>query len=104
MLGSGAAFCQPVNRNPQRRGPARIRFERGQYVEKRSKGGDPMPGKRVTLADVARRAGLSPTAASMILNGRPDTRLSQEAHDRVNAAAAELGYRPNIAARGLSTG
>ncbi len=62
-----------------------------------------MAAKRVTLADVARRAGLSPTAASMILNGRPDTRLSQEAHDRVNAAAAELGYRPNVMARGLRT-
>jgi LacI family transcriptional regulator len=39
----------------------------------------------------------------MILNGRLDTRLSQDAHDRVNAAARELGYRPNIAARGLRT-
>ena len=62
-----------------------------------------MARKRVTLADVARAAGLSPTAASMILNGRPDTRLSQAAHDRVNAAAAQLGYRPNVAARGLRT-
>ncbi|MFX4292921.1 LacI family DNA-binding transcriptional regulator [Streptomyces bohaiensis] len=62
-----------------------------------------MPRKRVTLADVARRAGLSTTAASMILNGRPDTRLSKEAHERVHTAAAELGYRPNVAARGLRT-
>ncbi|MET0932278.1 MAG: LacI family DNA-binding transcriptional regulator [Mycetocola sp.] len=62
-----------------------------------------MAHKRVTLADVARLAGLSPTAASMILNGRPDTRLSQAAHDRVNAAAAQLGYRPNVAARSLRT-
>lgn len=62
-----------------------------------------MATKRVTLADVARLAGLSQTAASMILNGRPDTRLSQDAHDRVNAAAQQLGYRPNIAARGLRT-
>lgn len=59
--------------------------------------------RRVTLADVARHAGLSPTSASMILNGRPNTRLSQEAHDRVHAAARELGYRPNVAARGLRT-
>ena len=62
-----------------------------------------MLSKRVTLADVARKAGLSVSAASMILNGRPDTRLSQDAHDRVHAAAAELGYRPNVAARGLKT-
>jgi LacI family transcriptional regulator len=62
-----------------------------------------MAGKRVTLADVARLAGLSQSAASMILNGRPDTRLSQAAHDRVNAAAEQLGYRPNVAARALRT-
>jgi LacI family transcriptional regulator len=59
--------------------------------------------KRATLADVARLAGLSPTSASMILNGRPNTRLSQQAHDRVFAAAEALGYRPNVAARGLRT-
>ena len=62
-----------------------------------------MTKKRVTLADVARLAGLSSTAASMILTGRPDTRLSAEAHERVHAAAAQLGYRPNIAARALRT-
>ena len=62
-----------------------------------------MTTKRVTLADVARKAGLSPAAASMILNGRPDTRLSADAHERVHAAAAELGYRPNVAARSLRT-
>jgi len=62
-----------------------------------------MSSKRATLADVARPAGLSPPSASMILNGRPDTRLSQDAHDRVNAAAQALGYRPNVAARGLRT-
>lgn len=59
--------------------------------------------KRVTLADVARLAGLSTTAASMILTGRPDTRLSADAHAKVHAAAASLGYRPNAAARALRT-
>jgi len=62
-----------------------------------------MFAKRTTLADVARMAGLSPTAASLILNGKPDTRFSAEAHARVHAAAAELGYRPNIGARALRT-
>ncbi|MEP7239255.1 MAG: LacI family DNA-binding transcriptional regulator [Devosia sp.] len=59
--------------------------------------------KRATLADVARLAGLSRTAASMILTGKPDTRLSAEAHARVMAAADQLGYRPNMAARSLRT-
>lgn len=62
-----------------------------------------MGEKRVTLADVARRAGLSTAAASMILTGRTDTRLSAEAHSKVHTAAAELGYRPNLAARALRT-
>ncbi len=62
-----------------------------------------MSRRRATLADVARLAGLSKTAASMVLNGREGTRLSAEAHRRVFAAAAELGYRPNVAARSLRT-
>ncbi|NMA98619.1 MAG: substrate-binding domain-containing protein [Phyllobacteriaceae bacterium] len=62
-----------------------------------------MAKKRVTLADVAKLAGLSTTAASMILTGRPDTRLSAEAHAKVHEAASQLGYRPNVAARALRT-
>ncbi|MGX9901452.1 LacI family DNA-binding transcriptional regulator [Arthrobacter sp. SA17] len=62
-----------------------------------------MVRSRVTLADVAHRAGLSSAAASLILNDRPDTRLSTDARERVLAAAKELGYRPNVAARGLRT-
>ncbi|KKB08604.1 LacI family DNA-binding transcriptional regulator [Devosia chinhatensis] len=62
-----------------------------------------MAKKRVTLADVAKLAGLSTAAASMILTGRPDTRLSADAHAKVHAAATSLGYRPNVAARALRT-
>lgn len=62
-----------------------------------------MGDNRVTLADVARLAGLSKSAVSMVLNGREGTRLSPEAHKRVLAAAEELGYRPNPAARSLRT-
>ena len=39
----------------------------------------------------------------MILTGRPDTRLSAEAHAKVMAAAQQVGYRPNVAARSLRT-
>lgn len=64
-----------------------------------------MGKKRVTLADVARHAGLSPTAVSLILNGRPSstTRLSEDATRRARESAAELGYRPNAVARSLVT-
>lgn len=60
--------------------------------------------KRVTLADVAERAGVSRTAVSLILNDRPGTRLSAEAAERVRTAAAELNYRPNLAAQSLRIG
>jgi LacI family transcriptional regulator len=58
---------------------------------------------RVTMADVAERAGVSPTAVSLVMNDRTGTRISAEAVARVRAAAAELGYRPNLTARTLST-
>ncbi|WP_078714312.1 LacI family DNA-binding transcriptional regulator [Agreia bicolorata] len=62
-----------------------------------------MASKRATLADVARLAGTSPTTASLILNGKPDTRFSADAHRRVHDAVAQLGYRPNMGARALRT-
>lgn len=58
---------------------------------------------RTTIADVARKAGVSSATVSMILSGRPDTRFSQETHRKVHEAAAELSYRPNIAAQSLRT-
>jgi LacI family transcriptional regulator len=60
--------------------------------------------KRVTLADVARKAGVSQTAASFVLSGRKDMRISVHAEERVLRAAAETGYRPNILSQSLRTG
>ena len=55
--------------------------------------------RRVTIADVARRAGVSTGTVSHVLNGtaavRPDTR------ERVEAAIHELSFRPNALARSL---
>lgn len=59
---------------------------------------------RPTLADVAQLSGLSKTAVSLILNDRPGSRLSAEAVERVRAAAAQLGYKPNPAAQSLRLG
>jgi LacI family transcriptional regulator len=56
---------------------------------------------RVTLADVAARAGVSRTTASFVLSGRRDMRISAAAEERVLRAARELDYRPNLLARGL---
>lgn len=62
-----------------------------------------MTQHRVTMAEVARKAGVSTTAVSLVLNGRQGTRLSADSANRIRAAAAELGYRPNLTARALST-
>ncbi|HEX6761621.1 MAG TPA: LacI family DNA-binding transcriptional regulator [Gaiellaceae bacterium] len=61
--------------------------------------------KRVRLADVAQRAGVSQTAASFVLTGRrEEMRISLEVEARVLEAARETGYRPNILSRSLRTG
>ncbi|MDT0270219.1 LacI family DNA-binding transcriptional regulator [Streptomyces sp. DSM 44915] len=52
--------------------------------------------------DVARRAGVSQKTVSRVLNDEPY--VSAEVRQRVLAAAAELGYRLNTAARALASG
>ncbi len=60
---------------------------------------------RVTIKDVARKAGVSVTTASVVLNGRPTAiPVGDETRLRVLAAGAELDYRPNPFARSLRTG
>ncbi|MEV0174171.1 LacI family DNA-binding transcriptional regulator [Streptomyces sp. NPDC050803] len=54
----------------------------------------------VTIADVARRAGVSTSTVSYVLNGR--TSVSEETRRRVRRSAAELGYHPNAGARALA--
>ncbi|MCC2314119.1 LacI family DNA-binding transcriptional regulator [Cellulomonas xiejunii] len=64
-----------------------------------------MVTRRVTLADVARAAGVSSTTASLVLSGRgSELRISQAVQERVRDASAELGYRPNIVSVGLRKG
>ncbi len=57
---------------------------------------------KVTSLDVARRAGVSQPTVSMVLSGAGvRARLSADTIERVRAAAAELDYMPNHAARSL---
>jgi DNA-binding LacI/PurR family transcriptional regulator len=55
-----------------------------------------------TLADVARRAGVSVSTASRALAG--GAVVAEGTRERVRRAAAEVGYEPNLAARQLVTG
>lgn len=57
--------------------------------------------KRATSYDVAKRAGVSQSAVSRVF--QEGASASDAMRDRVLAAAAELGYRPNAIARGLIT-
>ena len=59
--------------------------------------------QRATSLDVARRAGLSRSTVSQVLNGNHE-RFPAETRERVETAAAELGYRPSRAGRALVTG
>ena len=63
-------------------------------------------GSKPTIRDVAEAAGVSLTTVSYVLSGRSGgtTRISQPTQDRVHAAARELGYVPNRAARGMRRG
>ena len=55
----------------------------------------------VTIRDVARVAGVSPSTVSRVLNGKMVVR--KETEERVWAAVEDLGYRPNALARALIT-
>ena len=55
------------------------------------------------LADVAARAGVGTSIASRVLNNDPTVGVRPETRERILAAATELQYRPNAAARGLKS-
>ncbi len=63
---------------------------------------DPGPTTAPTLHDVARLAGVSFKTVSNVVNNHPQVR--PVTRERVLAAVAELGYRPNISARNLRSG
>jgi DNA-binding LacI/PurR family transcriptional regulator len=63
------------------------------------RGSEPRAG-RVTIRDIAERAGVSKGAVSYALNGRPG--VSEETRERIVSIAQELGWYPNRAARALS--
>ena len=62
------------------------------------------PQPKATSFDVARRAGVSRTTVSFVLNDTPDTRISQGTRDRVLQAARDLDYVPDASARTLRLG
>ena len=61
-----------------------------------------LPSREEQVQDVAERAGVSTATVSNALTGKG--RVSEEMVSRIQARAAELGYRPSNAARALKTG
>jgi LacI family transcriptional regulator len=59
--------------------------------------------QRVTLQDVADRAGVSLTTASRVVNDG-SRKVGKALADRVHKAVAELGYTANLQARAVATG
>lgn len=53
----------------------------------------------VTIKDVAKEAGVSPSTVSRVISGNP--RISEETKRRVRKVMEELGYHPNMNARSL---
>lgn len=63
-----------------------------------------MARKSVTIKDIAEKAGASQTAVSFVLNNRcQEMRISDQLRKRVLGIAQDLGYRPSLVARSLSS-
>jgi LacI family transcriptional regulator len=60
------------------------------------------PDSRPTLRSLADQLGLSPASVSLVLNHAPAAKAIPKAtQDRIRAAAAAVGYRPNSLAKSL---
>ena len=59
---------------------------------------------QVTSRDVAKRAGVSQTTVSFVLNDVAEARISEETRQRVLEAIEEIGYVPDARAQALSSG
>jgi LacI family transcriptional regulator, repressor for deo operon, udp, cdd, tsx, nupC, and nupG len=59
---------------------------------------------RATSVDVARRAGVSQSAVSLVFGGKAAGRVGGRTREAILQAAREMGYHPNQAARTLRSG
>ncbi len=61
--------------------------------------------KRVSLKDIAKKVGVSPSTVSFVLNGKGSKmRISEALAEKIKKVAEKSGYHPNQLAVGLRTG
>ncbi|MBE3560125.1 MAG: LacI family DNA-binding transcriptional regulator [Ktedonobacteraceae bacterium] len=70
----------------------------------RQAGADDILSSPPTSVDVARRAGVSQSAVSLVFGGKAAGRVGKRTQEAILQAARELGYHPNRAARTLRSG
>ncbi len=64
-----------------------------------------MSTQKVNINDIAKKAGLSITTVSRVLNGKAEQyRIGKESQEKIKEAAKELNYVPNQFAANLRTG
>lgn len=61
--------------------------------------------KKVSIKDIAQKAGVSNAAVSLVLNDKnKNGRVSKEKSEEIKRIAKELDYQPNVVARSLQSG
>lgn len=61
----------------------------------------PRRGQPISLKDLARHLGLSPSTVSVVLNNVPGRSISEPTRVRIREAAEKFQYRPSLLARSL---
>lgn len=59
--------------------------------------------KKVSLKDIAQKAGVSTTLVSYVLNNQKENRINKDTARRIREAARQLNYRTNEIAKSLKT-
>jgi LacI family transcriptional regulator len=64
-----------------------------------------MLGKKVSIKDIAKQAGVAPSTVSFVINGKAkEMRISDKVAEQIRVLAKEIGYHPNQTAVSLRTG